>query len=48
MDFEIPHFSFAKENYAFKQPVGTGAFVSLYPDEAFLRKDVLSLPATTL
>ena len=32
----------------FRQPVGTGAVVSLYPDKVFLREDVLSLPATAL
>ncbi|MBP1582539.1 MAG: ATP-binding protein [Victivallales bacterium] len=32
----------------FKQPVATGAVVSLYPQKAHLREDVLNLPATAL
>ena len=32
----------------FKQPVATGAVVSLYPQKTHLREDVLNLPATWL
>ncbi len=32
----------------FKQPVATGAVVSLYPQKTHLREDVLNLPATAL
>ena len=32
----------------FKQHVATGAVVSLYPQKAHLREDVLNLPATSL
>ncbi|MBO5721939.1 MAG: hypothetical protein J6S19_02385 [Lentisphaeria bacterium] len=32
----------------FKQPVATGAVVSIYPQKTHLREDVLNLPASSL